>query len=553
VETQTLSTLEQESSSDLVPVKIRIGDNDDALRTFPSIQTQRAVRRFDETGEPTDFFTIGHHIIEFIETHCVLTDAEYAGRSFTLMSWQKRLLLEMYEVVLVEGRWKLRYRWALVGIPKKNGKTELAAALSIAHCVALDETSPNVICAASSDDQANLVFGAAGRIAEWSETLRHFLDVKEREIIVNTGAIPGVLKRVAAAAGTNDGKNVSACIIDELHEWIAPKSRAVFTVLTQGGGARRQPINIMITTAGSDEDTVCFELYEHGIQCRDGEIEDPTFYFVWYEAPEDCDHTDPEMWKIANPSWGLILKQDFYEDIITKRRESEFRRYFLNQWTDADEIWEAAQYWDGCAGTPVFDENLPTYVGIDIGRKHDSSAVVWCQWADGKLNVGCNTWTNPYPYVDPRHKRWTLDLVEVENFLRKLFHDFPESTLHDEEEYPLPGPCFLYDPHFFVRSAELLGDDGLNMVEFPQTDTRMVPASQNLFEFIKTHQLVHDGNPTLRRHVRGVTVKEKERGWRIGKPMGSRKHVDAAIAMAMSTYYCTAFFDHRIEGEVDLW
>ncbi len=460
------------SLPDPEPIRIRIGSKSDEFRDFPSTRSRKARERFDETGEETEFSSIGHLIIRFIELHCVLTDASYAGEAFLLMPWQKRLLMEMYETSPDEdGRDLLRYRWALIGMPKKGGKTELAAALGIAHCVALSEVSPNVICAAASDDQANLVFSAAAKMVEWSPTLKPFFHKTLKELVVNTSEVPGALRRVAAAAGTNDGKNVSACIIDELHEWVAPKSRNVFTTLTQGGGARDQPINIMITTAGSDEDTICYELYDHGINCRDGDVVDDTFYFIWYEAPAGCDHTDPKMWEAANPSWGMILKEPFYRDLVTKRRESEFRRYFLNQWTESEVIWEAAQHWDGCRGNPKLDADTDTYVGVDVSRKHDACAVVVCQVHDGLVHTEAKVWTNPYPFMDSRHDKWTLTLAEVENFLRDLFEQFPESTAFDEEEYPLPGPAFYYDPFFFERSAEFLTGDGLNMIEFPQTHT----------------------------------------------------------------------------------
>lgn len=535
-----------------LPIVIEIGGPDDPFRSFPSTLTQRAVRHFNEKGEPLRVHTYGHYVIDFIETHTVLTDSHFAGKRFELMDWQKRALLELYAVRLINGEWLRVHRWGLIGIPKKNGKTELAAALGLYHLVGDEEVSPRVVCAAASDDQAGLLYTAATRMCEWSPTLSNFTERLERVINFNGGDAPGELKRVAAVAGTNDGKNLSAVLIDELHEWVAPKSRAVFTVLTQGGGARKQPINIMITTAGSDQDSLCYEQYEHGRAVRDGVIQDDSFYFVWFEAPDDWDYRDPKTWEAANPSWGLILKQEFYEDIITKRRESEFCRYFLNRWMEADEIWEAAVLWDACVGRPQFSPDLPTYVGIDIGRKHDAAAVVTTQWNGEKLNVTQRFWQNPYNPSDPRHGSWSLNTVEVENYLREIYETYPAPSTTDEDGYREPGPCFLYDPHFFVRSAEMLQDEGLNMREVPQTDARMVPASQNLFELIKTQAVCHDGDPVMRRHIRSVVAKEKERGWRISRPSGGRKQVDGAVALAMAAHAASAEFDDG-DNDINIW
>lgn len=536
------------------PIRIAIGGEDDPFRDFPSTTSARARKHFEQTGKPLELLTMGHFVIEFIETHCVLTDSHYAGMPFNLMDWQKRLLLEVFEVQLdKQQEWWRVHRWALVGIPKKNGKTEIASALGIYFSIDDDETSSRVICAAASDEQAGLLFTAAQRICEWSPTLSRFADVKDKGIEFNTGGATSELKKVAAAAGTNDGKNLHAVLIDELHEWVQPKHRAVFTVLTQGGGARRQPINLMITTAGSEQESTCYELYEHGKLIMAGDIEDPGFYMCWFEAPEGSDYRSPETWKAANPSWGLILQQEFYEDIITKRSQSEFCRYFLNMWMEADEIWEAALYWDDLKGDAELRPDLPLYVGIDIGRRHDTAAVVACQWTGDRLLVRSRFWVNPYKRADPKHNKWSLTIAEVEQYCRELYEQFPEPAVIDEEDgYRQPGPAYLYDPHFFVRSAELLSGDQLSMIEFPQSDSKMVPASQNLFELIKTGAVEHDGSARLRSHIRSVVAKQKERGWRISRPEGTTKHIDGAVALAMAAYAASAEFQPQDEA-FNIW
>lgn len=529
-------------------------------RPFPSTTTERARRHILETGEPFVIYTYGGYVADWVEHHCVLTDSDYAGQPFRLMPWQRRLLYEMFEVI--EGqdrdgnpRWIRKHLWALVGIPKKNGKTELVGALGEFFLVGDDEPSPNVIAAAASEEQAGLVFTAAKRMAEWSDTLAQVTDTQEKKILV-PGKRGAQLVKVAAAAGTNDGKNVYVTLIDELHEWVTKKHTGVFTVLTQGGGARVEPFNVMITTAGSEEDSRCFEFYEHGVAVRAGEVVDDRFYMCWYEAPEELDYRSPEARRAANPSFGLILQDEFYEDMLTKRTEAEYRRYFLNQWTEHEDIWEAATLWDDRQGRPELKEHLPTFVGVDIGRKNDSTAVVAVQWDqdEERLHVWQKLWMNPYPPNDTRRGSWKLNIAEVENELRRLREDFVTATLpgEDTEDELLPGPAFAYDPHFFSRSADDLEDEGLNMVEFPQTDTRMVPASQRLFELIKSGALVHDGNPAARRQIRSVVAKEKERGWRISKPAGSRKHVDFAIALAMAAYLATEAHESE-DGGFNVW
>ena len=522
---------------------------------FPSTISHEAERHFEEFGKAKLFRTMGHHVINWIEAHCRLTDSHFAGQPFTLMNWQKRLLLEVYiikelalpglesDVTLEELRenedYRRRHRWVLLGIPKKNGKTELAAALGNFHTIGDDEPSPNVICAAASEEQADLAFTAASRMAEYSPTLEGLTDRKDKIIEVH-GKPGAALRKVATTAGTNDGKNVYVTIIDELHEWIKPKARSVFTVLTQGGGARRQPLNIMITTAGFDQDSICYELYMHGKAVREGVNNDEGFYLCWFEAPEDAETTDMEAHKIANPSWGLILQQEFYDDIRTKRTEAEYRRYFLNQWTEAEDLWEVAQHWDDLPGRPHLDDALPTFVAVDIGRRHDSSVVVVAQWNEerGGLQVKEKIWSNPYPHGHSERAKWKINVAEIENYMRELREEYPEPSMEDEDENMMDGPAFLFDPHFFSRSAADLEDEGLHMVEVPQTDTRMVPASQRVFDLVKSGDLVHAHDKTARSHIRAVVAKEKERGWRISK-VSTNKHIDYAVALAMAAFYAT--------------
>ena len=180
----------------------------------------------------------GARVCRFIEQYCCFTNGEWIGRPFRLQPWQRRIIYELFEVGDDDVR---RYRWALVGVPKKNGKTELAAALALYFLLGDDEPSPLVVCAAASDEQADLVYGAAKTMVTMSPTLSQICTPFDKEILVPSK--PGAkLQRVAAVAGTNDGKNIHAVICDELHEWQGDKGEKVWNVLTNGTGAR--PIRV---------------------------------------------------------------------------------------------------------------------------------------------------------------------------------------------------------------------------------------------------------------------------------------------------------------------
>ncbi len=467
----------------------------------------------------------------------MFTNGEWIGRPFRLLPWQKRLLLSLFEI---DPDGLRRYRWALLGVPKKNGKTELAAALALYFLIGDGEPSPLVVCAAASEEQADLVFGAARRMAELSPTLSRVTARFDKEILVPS--IPGAkLRRVAASVGTNDGQNIHAVICDELHEWAGAKGEAVWHVLTNGTGARRQPMVFQITTAGYDLETICGQQYTYGQRVNAGEVADRRYYFEWSEAPEGADHRDPKVWAAANPSYGVIVHPAFFEDQL-KKPESVFRRYFLNQWTASEESWLPPRAWLDCEASVGLDPSLPIYVGIDAARTHDSSAVVISQPRDGRIVQRAKVWDNPYQPEDARHDAWRLELAVIENYLLELFEAYPAPAAAAEKDGPKArGPAFYFDPWRFDRSAELLVGKGLNMQEVPQTDSRMAPACMAYYDLIATKVIAHDGNVTFARHIAAASRKDvSDRAWRLTKPRGSRKKIDAAIAGAISAYFAHA-------------
>lgn len=500
---------------------------------------------------PVRRMTQGPRVVRWMEANLVHTNGEWIGKPFRLLPWQKRLIFELFEV---EPETSLRrYRWAYISVPKKNGKTELAAGLGLYLLIGDWEPAPLITCAAASDEQADLVYGAAATMCKMSPTLPLITQVFDKEILVPS--IPGAkLKRVAAVAGTNDGQNIQAVICDELHEWVGEKGKRVWTVLTNGTVNRRQPLVLQITTAGYDLETICGEQYLYAKRVRSGEIVDRSYYSYVVEAPQRwpdgsaVDHRDPRAWQAASPSYGVLVTEESLRTQMNKP-EADVRRYFLNQWTSTEIAWLPPGAWDACEDRSLkLDPALPLRVGIDLGLKHDSSGIVTAQQQGERVVLRARIWENPHREGTPEHDAWKLNIAEVEEYLRQLFLAYPVPACEIDGEVK-KGPEYSYDPAFFERSAQLLEakgaglegkaadpfSAGLAMVEFPQTDSRMIPASQNFFQLITEGKIAHDGDPALARHVGNVTAEPKPRGaYRMTKPKGSRKHIDAAIAAAIA-------------------
>jgi len=463
--------------------------------------------------------TKGFEVIAWIEKHCRFTNGEWIGQPFVLLPWQRDLIKSMFEVRETGLR---RYRWAYISVPKKNGKTELAAALALYFLIGDGEPSPLVVCSAASDDQADLVFGAARKMCELSPTLSLVTECFDREILVPS--VPGArLLRVAAVAGTNDGKNIHAVICDELHEWTGPRGENVWNVLTNGTGARRQPMVVQITTAGFDRETVCWRQYVTAKSILDGSLEDPT-YFAWVqEAPQDADYRDPAVWETANPSFGTTVHSEFFEDQLRKP-EAVFRRYFLNQWTQTSQAWLPFGTWDACAQPRPVAPDEPIVLGFDGAWSNDSTALVGC------------TINHPYLFVlghwyPPEGGH--VDMEEIETRIRSVFATFTVREL-------------AFDPARYQDFYARLENEGFPVVEWPTNSrVRMVPACQEFYTAVIDKALAHDGSAVLTQHIANAVVKEDRYGPRIVKESkNSMRKIDLAVAAVLAfdraKFYATA-------------
>jgi len=453
-------------------------------------------------------------VIAWIESNCVFTAARWYGEPFRLLGWQKRLILELFE--LEDGRRK--YRWAYISVPKKNGKTELMAALALWFLCASGEPSPLVVCAAGNDDQADLIFQAATTMAKESPTLSQVIGAGNCfEDEITCPSVPGgKIRRVAASArrhGSNlDGKNIFVVICDELHVWEGERGRIVWGTLTRGTVARSEPMVLQITTAGFDRDSICWQQYEHARKVLADPSFDPAFYAHVVEAPESADFTSEEVWAATNPSFGEIMSAEFYQDQLTKQPENQFRRFYLNQWTRSQESWLPAGAWDGCRSDLDFADG-PVFAGVDVALFHDHTAVCLVQPRDGRWIVRSKVWAPGETGIDVRGVMQYLRDVARERDLRAV----------------------AFDPKFFELPASELADEGVPMIQVDQSRARMVPQCGFAYSEITAGRVAHDGDPVLEDHVLSAVQSPGEQGWTLSKGKSKRK-IDACIAMVLALW-----------------
>lgn len=458
-------------------------------------------------------YTYGPEVCDWIEENCVLPSGDMAGQPFRLMAWQREWISELFET---DVRGKLKHRWALLGVPKGNGKSPLVAALALYHLLGdPDEEDPWVVVAAAGDKQADIVFEAAKTICRLSPSLNAITTRYRWEIRPKDGL--GKMERVAASKGRLDGKLISFLVMDELHEWVTEN----WVVLTGGALKRKRSQIVQITTAGYDRESICFQEYERGRRIQAGEARNASYSFRWYEAPKDADYKDPRVWEACNPAYGVLVHPSVLRQALSQG-ESAFRRYRLNQWVESESIWLPQGAWAACRVERVeLEPHAPTWVGWDAATKRDSTAVVAVQQQGERVVVSHRIWSRPFDAMGDPVDDWTLPIAEVEEHVAGLF-----------EKYDVVG-C-AYDPAFITWSAETLAARGLEMIEWPQSDSRMVPATQALYELITSGELAHDGDPTMAKHIAAVVAKQtRAGGQRMGKGQQSRQ-IDLAIALAMA-------------------
>ena len=396
----------------------------------------------------------------------------------------------------------------------------------------------------------------------------------DREILVPSK--PGAsLRRLASGGGNLDGPNLYFRARDEIHEWTTNKNETTYTVISQGGALRAQPLIVDITTAGWDRETIAYRAYEHALKVMEHPELDPTLFAVWWEAPTVCsgewagkgpyegaageavDYRSEEGWRGANPAAGYTVSYERYlEDLADpEMTEGVARRYRLNQWTDAQDIW-LPKPWDSYrAQSPyAIDPARRTVAFIDASTRYDSTGIVWADAEpddDGglRVRVKARAWERPLDDAGHPLDGWSVPFIEVRAHLYSLHFGTRAGeawTADDgtcgcgcgETFAPLGFEAIGFDPARITLMTEEWRTAGLPMVDVPMTDQRMVPGFQSLFQLLKGDRFEHDGDTTLARHVGNSAVRwAASGGQRLDrKQRTERRHNDLAVGLVGCAY-----------------
>lgn len=491
--------------------------------------------------------------VEFFERYCKHTKGQWSGRPFQLCAWQAHHIREIFGRIDEFGNRVIRtVYWE---IPKKNGKSEIAAGVALKLLFADDEPGAEIYGAAADRDQANIVFDVAAQMVRMDPALlraaggeKGIIDSRKRIVCPSMGSF---YRALSAEVGGKHGFNTHGCIFDEIH---AQPHMRLWEVLTFGAGAiRRQPLTFAITTAGiPNESPVAEMLHDESEAILKGTVPCPdSFYPVIYAAGKDDDWQSEDVWRSCNPAYGDFLAPASVREEFdrARRRPSEqnsFRRLRLNQWVQQQVRWISLEDWDQCNGIVDIQnlKHLPCYAGVDMSATRDVTALV-IVWLDGAnifhwlpfFWIPRDTLADRSPLESEKYKRWAemglLTLTDGKATDPRVVRD---RLLELQKSLAIQQVCL--DKTFALQLMQDLQEDGFTVIDFPQGFAHYNEPCTAFEDAIAERRIRHGGNPVLRWMADSVGIAE-DRAGRImpTKPrrQESTKRIDGIVAGLMAT------------------
>lgn len=484
------------------------------------------------------------YAVRFIECLCH-TKGTWSGKPFELIDWQEQIIRDIFGTIKPNGY--RQFNTAYIEIPKKMGKSELAAAVALLLCCGDGEERAEVYGCAADRQQASIVFEVAADMVRMCPALNKrvkILAASKRMVFSPTNSIYQVL---SAEAYSKHGFNVHGVVFDELH---TQPNRKLYDVMTTGSGdARMQPLYFLITTAGTDTESICYEVHQKAKDIIEGRKIDKTFYPVIYGADTNDDWTDPKVWMKANPSLGITVGIDKVETACQEAKENPakenaFRQLRLNQWVKQSVRWLPMDKWKNCevAYDESFLEGRVCFGGLDLSSTTDITAFVLVfppTWDDDKYYVLPYFWL-PEETLDLRVRR---DHVPYDIWEKKGYINTTEGNVVHyafiEKFIENLGKRFnireiAFDRWGATQMVQNLEDMGFTVVPFGQGFKDMSPPSKEFFKLVLEGGIAHNGNPVLYWMLDNIYVRrDAAENIKPDKEKSTEK-IDGAVATIMA-------------------
>lgn len=475
---------------------------------------------------------------------------EWAGTEFRLSPWQVFATWQLMGWYREDGR--RRFRKAYNEFARKNGKSTWAGGMGLLLAFADEEPGAEVYSAATKKDQARIVHGESTRMVRASPALLEYVQVYKDSLVRledNQKYEP-----LGADEDTLDGLNPHAAIIDEVH---AHKNRGVWDVLETATGSRRNPMIFAITTAGTDQTSLCWDLHSYSMDLLNGTIEDDNFFA--FIATLDLDPAlgevdrwdDPEVWIKANPNLGVSVKVAQLQEMATKAKRlptflNAFLRLHLNVWTKQVKRWIMPDLWDENAGAAIEDEALrgrACYGGLDLSSVSDITA--WILLFEDALDpdllhIRCRFWCPEERLTDPQNKyheqyqAWHRAGCIIATPGNAIDYQFVRAQIvEDAELFELREVCVDRLFQGYQLSMEL-EDDGLTVLGMGMGFLSMAAPMKEFERRLLKKKLHHGNHPVLRWMAGNVAVREDPAGNLKPDKASSQGKIDGIVGILLA-------------------
>lgn len=454
-----------------------------------------------------------------------------------LIDWQReRVIAPLFGWKRPDGR--LRYRRGAVFVPKKNGKSFLMAGIA-QYLMTAHHPIADVYPAAVDREQARIIYRMLKRSVEASPQLSRLLEVVDSKSIIRNREHGNVLRCLSADAWRNEGLNGSV-IVDEIH---AHRSDELISALTYATRATPNGLVLAISTAGDDRNSVGYQWWQDAELVMRTPAANPSFFGLIYAAAADDDHSDPAVWRKANPSMGVTFREEEfaadYQDACTDPRKlSKWLRYSLNVWTEPDTRWFHGDAWSLCSTEPPESlDGRPCWVGLDLASNLDmtAAAIVW-RHDDGSYSVRMRYWV-PEETIAERERR---DRIPYSAWIRDGHVTVTQGARLDHERVAadLVEIAGQYQVRTVAADAWNLGSigtalqaAGLEVKVVPQSVGALTAPSKLLESLVASKKLHHSGHPVLAWNANNVCLFQDSNG-NIKPDKGrSREKIDGIAAL----------------------
>lgn len=482
--------------------------------------------------------------VRFIEKYLTHTKGELGGKPFILEEWQKKEIIEPIFGMKNKETGLRRYRTAFIFLPRKNGKSTLAAAIILTLMFVDNEIGAEYYSAANDRNQAALVFECAKGMINNSPELGQYIETFRNSLVYNQKG--SFYKAISSESGTKHGFNVSAAIYDELHAMKSGDAENLYQVLETATGSRREPLMIAITTAGYDTSSECYKMYTYAKRVLEGSVKDDAFLPVIYEADKEDDIQCPKTWAKANPNYGVSLKEGYMKREALKAAtlpsyENIFRRLHLNEWTGSQDRWISDELWMACDQT-IDDKKLihqPCWGGLDLASVRDLTAFTLV-WEIDEMYV-YKHWT--FVPEDKVHQRtggkdgvnyleWS-DILEITAGNVTDYEFVQAKIMQLAEQYNIQSIAF--DRFNSSQLVLNLTAEGFKMSPYGQGFVSMNPPTKALEAKILKEEVIHFGCPVLRWQIGNVQLATNPAN--DIKPVKNKASdkIDTIVSMIMAT------------------